>query len=237
MRFLQIDHCEVGVPAPATGVEWYNTESGATASAESVASRGGEFVDVDVYDASPSNAPYAGDRLALVYDLPYQDEGLGDVKVWDDYGRAKFDDDGVCTWARVFIPGHDYAGIPVLDNGLLRVSLDATDGLAAEAWDDASGEWTTVSLPTSDWTLAGVDLRELSPTRTTGILAFEHTSSGDQYRLRVLLHRGRLGLQFDRLTPRDLPAGLVERLAPVADDAVYDAGGALGLRARSDVYN
>lgn len=227
--------CEVGVPAAATWTSWMNAVTGETSPATAAATRTAEYGDVDVFDASPGSTPF--DNSVLVYDQPYSAEGMVDVGVWDNHGRAKFDSEGICSWQRVFLTAHDPDGSLVLDNGLLRVTLDTQGGLGAEEHDPSQGAWTTLSLPSSDWTLQDVDVRDIRPARVATKLVFANTASGDTYPLRGLLHRGRTRLQFDRTeaSTTGVPVGLEDYLAPLAGGSLYDAGASLGLRDRGEV--
>ena len=236
----EVDHpwgntleCLVGVPSPASEVQWVDPVTDESTPAGSpAATHSGEIGDVEAYDVAPGSPPY--EDASLVYTLPYSDEGLMDCKVWDDHDRGKFDADGDCTWERAFVTTHEPAGSLVLDNGLLRVTLDTT-GLQVEEY--TAGAWTSVSLPASDWGLTSVDVRSITPVRVSARLVFTNTADGSTYVLDAVLHRGRPSVQFDRPSSvtTAVPQGLVDRLDPIADAALYDSGAGLGLRDRAEV--
>jgi len=230
--------CEVGVPAAAARVRWYNTVTGDSTAASPSTTRTSEFADVSILDVTPGTTPYDRERLAVIYDLPYPEEGRVDARVWDTYGRSsKVDADGVCSWGRVFSTAHETAGSLVLDNGLVRVTLDTTGGLTAEEYDASSSAWTSLSLPASDWSLREVDLVETNPARVATHLEFVNSSTSESYALRAILHRGRTRLQFDRpeSATTAVPSGLKDFLAPLAGSSLYDSGASLGLRERGEV--
>jgi hypothetical protein len=223
----------VGVPAAATDVAWYNGETEATEPVSVVETRTAEHGSVDVVDAQASSFS----EPALVFDLPYQQEGKVDVVVWDDHGRAKLDSEGINAWQWVFASGHEFAGNPVVDNGLVRVHLD-TNGLVVEEWDASTDSWTAVSLGASDWTLEGWDITEISPTRTDVQCRFENASSSKSpYYLDMSLKRGWEWPQWtvsEGETP-PTPSGLVDLLDPVANESDYSPQAEQGLVARGEV--
>jgi hypothetical protein len=223
----------VGVPAAATDVVWYDAETEATEPVSVVETRTAEHGSVDVVDAQASSFS----EPALVFDLPYQQEGKVDVVVWDDHGRAKLDSEGINAWQWVFASGHEFAGNPVVDNGLVRVHLD-TNGLVVEEWDASTDSWTAVSLGASDWTLEGWDITEISPTRTDVQCRFENASSSKSpYYLDMSLKRGWEWPQWtvsEGETP-PTPSGLVDLLDPVANESDYSPQAEQGLVARGEV--
>lgn len=228
--------CEVGIPAAAGDVYWVNKVTGDATPAAPTTSREGQVASVDVFDASPGSTPY--DDVVLAYDAPYDADHPVNCLVWDTRGNgSRTDSDGVVQWQRCYRTDHDPEGSLVLDNGLLRVTLDTTGGLDVEEYDPSQSAWTTLSLPTSDWSLQDVDVRDIRPTRVATRLVFANASSGDTYPLRGLLHRGRTHLQFDRVdsSTTAVPSGLVDYLTPLAGSSLYDSGASLGLRDHGEV--
>lgn len=226
----------VTAPAAATCVRWLDPVAGSTERPTAVATRTGEFGDVDVYDATAS--PYADPTL--VYDLPYVEEGRVDCKVWDDHGRAKLDADGVTAWQRAFRTDHEFHGRPVVENGLLRLRFDeASNALSAWTWDADSSAWSSVSLGSSDWELADLDLVEVGMTAIRAQVTFRDPAQSPtaHFALDLALHRGYQGAQW--FVPKNeqgpTPSGLVTLLDPVADGSVVDPQPSKGLVAREEV--
>lgn len=226
----------VGVPAKATDVRWLNDETGQTTLPSPVTTRSAEFGDVTLYDAlAPSF-----DNPTLVYDLPYDEEGKTDAKVWDDRGAsAKHDADDITQWQRVFITDHGFVGSPVFDNGLARMTFDRTNGLSAEQWDDANGTWSAVSLGTSDWEFDRVDLTRVGPSRIDARCRFRDATQSPTatYELVFGLVRGYQYPQWTRPENETdpVPTGLVELLDPVANPNDYDAQPVQELVARTEI--
>lgn len=226
------ESCLVGVPAAASRVQWYHPETEETEGATPVETREGQMDSITVYDAAPGVVPFSG--ASLVYDTPYGSTSGVSCLVWDSRGHSsRTDSDDVVQWRRVYRTDHDYVGAPILDNGLVRARLDTQNGIQAEEWDPDTGAWTTVSLPSTGWSLQSVDVRSLSPVRTQVRLIF--TNGGEEYPLDAVLHRGRERLQLDRPRDAPVPSGLETRLSGLDDGSVYDSGSGLGLRDRGEV--
>lgn len=133
----------MAVPSTASKVRWLDPGPGVgTEPATVQATLAGEHASVDVYHASEP----AFSNPTLIYEMPYEDEGKADPTVWDDRGTTKTDADGVVQWRRVFSTDHEYEGTPVIDNGLLRLTLDESAGLSFDVWDDAAASWEHRSL-------------------------------------------------------------------------------------------
>lgn len=229
----QVTH--VGAPADASLVRWW--DGGATVEYPTpVATRTAEYGDVDIYDVDAASFS----DPTLVY-APAGYDGIGDVdaKVWDTYGGAsKTDANGVVQWGRVFSPEHDYVGEAVIENGLLRLTLDeANQTIAAERWDTslATPAWSSVSLGTSSWYPVDVDVRTIAPARIEARVLFSDGSS--RYPLDMVLSRGDESALWVR-TPNatsTTPSGLVTLLDPIAQTTTYDAGEEQGLAERTEV--
>jgi hypothetical protein len=225
---------EVGVPATASKVRWFDAETEETASTSSVATRSAQLGDVEIYDADA--APY--DAPTLLYEIDYQDEGDVDVVVWDTLGRgSKLDNDGVVQWQRAFDGGHSFDEA-VLDNGLLRLRFAGpVPELTAQEWDDAAGAWSDVALGASDWELLDLDITTLAMARVDAQVRFENTSDGSEYPLNMSLKRGYPDAQWS--IPENesgpIPSGLQDKLDPVADSSVVDPQEDKTLVAREEV--
>jgi len=155
--------------------------------------------------------------------------------VWDDHGRAKLDDDGINAWQWCFSTGHEFAGAAVLDNGLVRVELDA--GLAVEAYMSGDDSWSSVGLGASDWELDDWSLSRIGPSRVEAACRFRDPTAGSEYWLDLRLPRGYERPQWvvaQQETP-PTPSGLQDLLDPVADRQDYRAGAVQGLVDRGEV--
>ena len=227
----------VAIPTSAENQFWYDRESktrDAVTVASTVSGEGSQG-DVDLVDAhgvSELTAPFE-----LVYDVDYDTDGQVDVILWDDHDRAKLDSDGVNSWQWVFSTSHEYSGVPVVDTGRLRLSLDTTNGVQAEEYDASTESWTSVSLPASDWVLHAWDVVEIAPNRIQVQVEFANASSNERRALNLVARRGRRRVQW--LVPESVseptPQGLVDKLGPVADESVLRPQSTLGLISREEV--
>ena len=240
------EEAAVGVPAAATDAltRWYDESANTLTDATPTETVATEFGDVNLYDVA--SAP-SSTSAALVYDLPYAEQGRTDCRVWDDRDQglaAKTDADGVVQWARVFVTSHEYQGRPVLSNGRLRVLCDedptAQPGLQAERWDADAGQWASVALAPEGnpdgWALVDADLTRIGPAAVEAQLLFR-AADGTQAPLNARLSRGAGVLLFE--TPPNAPAAtpvsLQDLVSPIASERLQTAGESLGLRAREDV--
>lgn len=224
----------VGVPAQASKVQWFDSETGAKAEPTLVATRSGEHRDVDVYDA---RAP-AIENPSLVCDLPYEEAGWCDPRVWDTSGEAsRTDDDGLVQWQKVFVASHDYQGQAVLENELVWLAFDeSAQSLTVRQWDGTS--WTDVALGDSDWELFDVDVREIGLASVTAVVEFRDPTADPTayYPLKLRLKRGwEWPLWTEIGGEGGTPPGLVDLLDPVASGSAYDPGESQGLRKRSEL--
>ena len=240
---VQVDHpfgntqeAPVGVPAAASKVRWYDDETEQTAPATVQTTRTTAAGDVDILDATA--APY--DAPEVIYELEYDEEGLTDPRVWDTRGFAdRTDGNGALQWAKVFAASHRFEGDIVLDNDLLRLTIDepADPGITAERYDGSS--FNTVTLGTSSWEVFDWDIRGVSPCRVGGVAEF--TDGSSYHTLRWRLDRGAADVLWSTTDAEGpIPSGLQDLLAPVAADSIYDAYGDAqaapqGLRAREEV--
>jgi len=227
---------ELGIPAVATEVQWYNPETGETADPTLVATRSAERGDIDIYDAWA--APYQSPTL--LYSLPYAEEGEVDPRVWDERGvGSKYDDAGDLAFEKCFSTSHSYAGDLLIDNGLFRLRFGASGGdLSAERWDDGAGEWTSQSLGASDWELSAVDIRRIGVERVDARVTFADPTQSPtlSYPLTLSVKRGWTDPQWSEIDGEGgTPTGLVDLLSPVASEQIYDAVGEQGLVDREEV--
>lgn len=177
----------IGVPATANNVRWYTEADGATDATPDL-NLGTEFIGVDLYPIS--DAPT--EAASLIYDMPLEDAGKGDVRILDDNNRSKFADTAaggqVNAWTHVYDNGYEYTGAPVIDNGEIRVFLDTDSGLQTSYW---SGDgWIEHSLPTVDSTLTDFDFRRVTPNDARVILSFDD-GAGNTRKAILSVQRGR----------------------------------------------
>lgn len=232
----------VGVPVAASLQRWYDERANTLTQATPADTVTTEFGDVALYDVA--TAPSTTDA-ALVYDLPYEEQGKVDVRVWDDRDtglNAKTDADGVVQWARVFVTSHEYRGRPVLSNGRLRVLCDedptVVSGVTAERWDTANSTWSSVSLGSNPdgWRVIDVDVVAIGPAAVDAQLLFEN-AAGTQHALNARLTRGDNTILWTNPPNEDdqTPTALRDVLDPIASTDLQTGGESLGLRAREEV--
>lgn len=228
----------VGVDARANMVRWFEPTTGSTESPSPVSTAQGEFGSVELYDLDASGLTGSGDAgPKLVYDLPYEDEGKTDVRVWDTRGEPKTDANGYVNWQKVYTLSHVYAGAVVLSNGVVRLTVDeSASSVSAERW--SSGSWSSVSLGASDWVPRDVDVWRISPAGAVAQVRFEDTANpGNYYSLNGHLWRGRDSLLWESPDGETgvTPAGLVDLLDPVAETTLNSPGSEAGLVNREEV--
>ncbi len=204
---------------------------------------------VDLFDATSE----AIDEPIYLYDLEYDAQGDVDPGVWDMYGEAdRADEDGVLAWGQVFDTGHDFTGSVVIENGLLRITIDeptnadATASLEVEEYDPGTDSWATVALPAypetldTDWQPADVDLTHIGQVGVAAQVEVEAVAGvdeGDVYSVDVELERGRsdVGVWIPESVDEQLPTDLRTMLEPIAAMSVVDSGVEQRLVARSEV--
>ncbi len=246
----------VGVPAAATDLRWFNRETAATEQPTIVETRSAEYGDVVLVDALASSY----DNPTLLYELPYDQEGKVDTVVWDDHGRSKLDRDysgdrvGTVTvgdsrvgeertvnaWQWVFSTGHEFVGAPRVENGLVRLEFDpASNTLRASEWNTTVEAWDATSLGASDWEFVSVDLTRIGCERVDAQCRFQDPSQSPTavFTLDMSLKRGYRHPQW--VVPENesgpVPSGLVDLLAPIADESDYSPQCGQGLVAREEV--
>jgi hypothetical protein len=230
----------VAVPAAAEGVRWLDPETDATADATPSTTRSAELGRIAEYRLS--DAPYQSP--SLVYDIGYSDEGPTDVRVWDTRGTSKLDGDGNLQWAKVFDPSHEFTAEAIIDNGLVRLRADpsADSGISVQQYDASAGAWASLSLPSSDWTLAELDIAErqsqrLGTARVDAWTRWRDTTTGATYPLDLTVHRGWPSIQFSRVPDSTSPApsGLESLLSPAASDRIVTPQPVRDLRPREAI--
>ncbi|OYR72708.1 hypothetical protein [Halorubrum ezzemoulense] len=245
----------VGIPTAATAVRVVDTLSQPTqrASTAPIDTVDTPHGSIDVYDVNAE----AIDTPIYIYRVAYDEEAPVDVRVYDTLGRdgqyIEGSDGRVRQWQGVYARDHDFAGAVVIENGLLRVTIDeptnadATAALEAETYDAGADSWSTVSLPSyadgdldTDWQPADVDLTHIGQARVAAQVEFEAvagTNAGDVFAVDVELERGRESLEVwipERVTA-EIPTDLEALLDPIASTSVVDTGVEQGLVAREEV--
>jgi len=252
---------EIAIPALAdvtAPVRWYNRDDGSLDDATVQATRAGEHDDLVVYDATE---PSFGSPT-LVYSVAYRHEWPVDCRVWDDYGRDKYDqetaDDGdtvgsatvgsatvgtgvdteAVQWQRVYASKHDYRGRPVLENDILRLIPDEDAGtLRVWEWNDADEHYDRVQLGTSSWRLLDWNTRRIGVERIDGQAEFEDQSNpGSTHNLNFSLKRGcQTVCWYNPANEGAVPSGLTGRLSPIANTSEQDPGAVADLIEGSEV--
>lgn len=237
----------VGLPAAASAVRAVNRtlKPEERVVPDVVETRTTERGDVDLYDA----AEYDFDP-AFLYDIDYADARTVDPVVWDSVGTgaygetygesyglgSKFGADKTRQWQAVFSPAHDFNGVAIFDNGLLRLYL-SDSGLSVREYDADADEWDAVDLPSSDWQLVDADIRAITPPRVEAQLEFADDDGGDLYAVDIALDRGRDDLQvwIPESVSDPIPSGLEELFEPIASESVVDPGVRQSLVSREEV--
>jgi hypothetical protein len=225
----------VGVPATAKKVRWFQPTTKSTAIPTVQTTRTTEGGDVDILDAN--SAPY--DQPELLYELPFIEEGLTDVRVFDtDGNNARVNGDGALQMQKVFSTSHEYAGVPDIGNNLIRVRPDETKsgGSSLLTVRFSNGSYNFQSLPSSSWSVFDWDIRTIGLATAAGVAEF---SDGTNFHtLRWRLHRGAENFLFGTDDP--IPSGLQTLLGPISADHTLDPFGGIqatptGLRSREEV--
>jgi len=224
----------IGIPAAARKRRWYDPDAGtqaAVTSSDIVTTASAEFGDVDVLDVS--GAPISGSRPVVVYELDFSTQARVDPVVWDTRGLPKFSaDDEPTNWQHVFATSHEFEGDVVVENGLLRLTVDEQDpSLTAEEY---NGGWQSVSLGSSSWEIQDIDLTHISSTRIDAQLTF--VDGTDLSAADISLQRGLDGLLVITPAGQDtIPGGIQTLLDPIASDRSTDAQPTGDIIPRSEV--
>lgn len=217
----------IAVPASCSRARWYSRDPPGVEDATPIATRTGEWGDVEIYDAESST----WDDPSLICDHPYGDEATFDPVVWDTHGKARsgtVDGETVVEWEHVLRTGREFAGEAVLSNGLVRCFLDDGAGtLSVEEWDTSltTPAWSSVALGSTtaadSWSLLDLDLRGITQQSVTGYTTW--TDGSAEYDLRVTLDAG-FSMPLWTIPGHEadpLPVGLEDKLSPVAYDTAY----------------
>jgi hypothetical protein len=188
-----------------------------------------EHGNINLYDidAAPSEV---GNRPFITYDLPYEEEGKTDCRVWDTNGFAERSDaSGEIQWQKVFTTAHTFEHEAVMSNSKIRVFLDPfTDSLNVQRY--SSGSWSDQSLGSSDWVLDEMNITEVGLATVEAQLTFRATadttdrSQSDLYTLDAYLSRGYDNMMFD-IPPSlsgPVPTDLTTLLDPVASPSTIN---------------
>lgn len=247
---------QVGISDRATKVRWFDEVDGSLENASATTTRTGEHDDIAIYDATD---PSIADPT-LIYRLDYRHEWRVDCRVFDDRDADRLstqtdsgDTVGSATvgsatvssstealqWQRVFATDHDYRGLPVLENDILRLRFDEPrQRLEAYRWNADDKHYDAIQLGTSSWRLYDLDVRRIGPGRVDAQVEFENTSSaGTTHNLNLSLKRGyRDGLWLNPDNEGSVPSALTDRLDPIAHDSDQDPGGVADVveRAKTD---
>lgn len=245
----------VGLSERADKVRWFDSATGDIESASVDSTIAGEHDAVDRYDATEPSF----DAPTLIYDVPYEVEWRSDCRVWDDRDTDKYDvrtdGDTVSTdthvgtatvgssrsavaWQRVYVPDHDFRGLPLLENDVLRLAFDeAGQKLRAYRWNDADNNYDAVSLGVSSWRLFDLHIRRIGLERIDAQVEFEDADSpGTTHNLNLSLKRGYAdALWLNPDNEGSVPADLVTRLDPIAHDSDQDPAAVADVVARSEV--
>ena len=250
----------VAVPLTGRMTQWVDRVSGESIWATPATTVTTEFGGVELFD--PTSSPY--DQSELVYDVPYQDDGAVDVRVWDDYNRPLEATAGTGSktlggntfggntfggttteqetvvgnrWRQVFRTNHQFVGRGVLETGRLQLVCDETGNrLSAGRWNPDTDRYERVSLPNSEWRLFDLDIRAIGAARIEAQLAFTRLDQDGIETVQVSLQRGLDGALIWRRDGLDpLPSGLQVRLEPIALDADVDLSPTKTLRATTEV--
>ena len=225
----------IGIPAAATEPRWYDDAQGAT-DATPTNTASAEYGNVDFFD--PADAPATNPEL--VYDLPFEDDGPVDVRVYDDRDRAKLTQTAsggeANVWTHAYHTGYQFDGTPVIDTGRLRVYLDSDAGtVTAETWDAESSSWSSVGITMGDYDLARRSFTRIGPESVAVTVTLRDTTTGDTTTALMRARRGRDVVLFRPRSDTNLPAGFTNVFDPIISDQTTDPNPRQGLRARGDV--
>lgn len=207
----------VSIPAEASKVRWFTPETGQAVPASSVGTVETATGAVDRYAIETDDI--------LIYEVEYADDDIGDCRV--------VDGDSL-----VFDPMHNFENTMILDNGLIRLYLDESDGtLEAETWDSTAEEWTSAGLsqPTSI-EVYDIDITEIGMVRDKVQLTFD--VDGSLFVLDAIAASGTESILFDNPDPKGqgpLDPDLEDWLAPIASERYIDPQSAKTLVRRQNV--
>lgn len=195
------------------------------------------------------------DDPTLIYDLPLEHEGPADVRLWDTRGLDKYvtyggdsdtvgsstvgtatvgDASTVRQWAHAYHPSFAFEGVPLVDNGLLRVRFDP-EVLVASEWDDANTQWSAIPIDHGDYTVFDYDIETIGPGMVEVFVEFEDRTDGSLDVAVLSFQRG-----LSRAVVRDgpnstVPSKLETMLQPIASDQTTDKRPSQTVVPRSEV--
>lgn len=217
----------IGVDGGSVKAKWIDAAQGrSVATVDSTVSS--EFGAVDRY--APSAPSF--DDPTLLYEADFDAEYQTDVVVYDDRGesdRAWSFSDGQTTasatqWVHIYHGAHEFEGRPVVDNGLLRLRFDESNG-NVDAWQYNAGadSWGSVSTSGS-FDLVDADLDRIGPADVRLFCEFEDTNAGSLHTATISVQRG-LDEMVLRIPDNEssIPSGLESQLSGVASDQSTDA--------------
>ncbi len=239
----QVDHefgndLDYRVPAPtaAAPVWWIDTEDKHREPAAPDATVETAYGTVDLFDLEAGEDILGVDleNVGIVYKVPLEDDGVGDVRMWDSLGR-----DDPADWRQLFSKKLPTEGDRVVDNGRIRLMLDDRDGsVDAQEWDPDTEEWTDTGLAddqSADVELLDVDVLEIGMVRVRCQLTFD--VAGEETILDAIVHSGRPRVQFTLAPSEDeaIPDSLENWLDPIASTSLVDPVAEKTLVSRSEV--
>lgn len=217
-----------------------------------------DLTDASFYDPADGGP----DVPVLVYDVALDEEFWTDVTVWDTRDVQKTAEtqvsgavvgtqtvgasastiggttyDVASQWQRVYRADHDFDGSVVLDSGALRLTIDdGTGALTAERARGPYDDWATESLRASTWGVRDVDVRRVGLARAAAVVTFVDSSDGDVAAVELELSRGdHRALLTTPENASGTPAGLVDKLTPIAATTERAAAATADVVARTDL--
>lgn len=227
---------QIAIPAAARRTQWYS-KSGGEVNATPVSTETAEFGDVLLFD--PSTAPYDDPRL--IYDLPFESEGVVDARVFDDRDGPKFvatgsDTPDVNQWIHAYHTSYEFDGQPVLDTGRLRIFLDvANDRLTAEEYNPTADDWDPVNITMGDFALRDYSFLRIGPAGATVRLVLEDTTDGSESSVEISARRGKSRLLVRPIVGESILPSVQDVFDTVASDQTTDPNPVQSLVAREDL--
>lgn len=227
-------NARIGLPATAGKVKWFDVQDGQE-SASPAATVTAEYGNVDLYD--PTNTSIV--NPTLLYELDYADAGSVDVRVYDDRGLPKYytvNGQDFSQWTHVYHTSFEFDGDPVLDNGLLRLRFDETNGVVeAYEWDTGTSSWSQITVNHGDYELIDADFEEIGASDTRIYTEWRDTVDDRLEQAVISVQRG-----LDRAIARYPPgttqtSGLESVLSAFVGDYSTDPKPARTLKSRGEV--
>lgn len=224
----------IGLPASAGKVRWFSEASGKeNATASSTVSA--EFGDVDLYDPQDTSVT----NPILLYELDYSETGNVDVRVYDDRNLSKYYSVGgeeFSQWTHAYHTSYEYEGAPVVDNGLLRVRFDESNGVVeAYEWNNSTSTWDTITVNMGDYQLVDADFESISPVDTRVFTEWYDTVDDRLEQALLSFQRGLSGAIARYPDGTTQTSGLESVLSPFVVDYSTDVKPSRALKARGEV--